>query len=78
MTWTEEQRKEYTALVDKKMLYDNLTLDEEIQLKEYRHLIEIEIRNRQERLRKSAFAKIQSALGLTSDELKAFCDWIRR
>lgn len=75
---TDEQRKEYDALLDKQIRYGNLTSDEECQFIEYRHMLEIEEKKRQEQLRKSAFAKIQSALGLTSDELEAFCDWIRK
>lgn len=74
---TEEQRKEYERLLEKKCIYGRLTREEEWKLNALQHMFEIEERNRQAQLRNSAFTKIQSATGLTYDELIAFCDWIR-
>lgn len=76
---TEEQRKEYERLSDKKFRDEiPLTHDEEIQLMELKHIKERERKDRQEQLRVTACAKLASAAGLTYDEFAAFCDWIRR
>lgn len=75
---TEKLRKEYEALIEKRCHYGHLTHDEEWRISELKHMFEIEERNRQAQLRNSAFTKIQSATGLTYDELIAFCDWIRK
>lgn len=76
---TEEQRKEYERLSDKKFRDKiPLTHDEEIQLMELKHIKERERKDRQEQLRVTACAKLASAAGLTYDEFAAFCDWMRR
>ena len=77
---TEEQRKEYERLIDKKYAIGghSLTYDEEIQLRELEYIKEQDRKSEQEQLRISACEKIASAFGLTYDELEAFCDWIRR
>ena len=76
---TEEQRKEYERLSDKKYsIGQTLTYDEEMQFLELKHIKEQDRKNEQERHLKSACTKIQTALGLTYDELAAFCDWLRR
>lgn len=76
---TEEERKEYERLSDKKYsIGQTLTYDEESMFKALKRIKEHDRRVEQERLRESACTKIQTALGLTYDELAAFCDWIRR
>lgn len=74
---TEEQIKEYERLSDKKYSGQSLTLDEESMFKALKRIKEQDRRDEQKRLRESAFAKLESKLGLTYDELAAFCDWIK-
>lgn len=76
---TEEQRKEYKRLSDKKYsIGQTLTYGEESMFKALKRIKEQDRRDEQKRLRESACTKIQTALGLTYDELAAFCDWIKR
>ena len=76
---TEEQRKEYERLSDKKYsIGQTLTYGEESMFKALKRIKEQDRRDEQKRLRESACTKIQTALGLAYDELVAFCDWIKR
>lgn len=76
---TEEQRKEYNRLSEKKMLGKiPLTYAEELDLMDLKHTKEQDRKNKQERLRITACAKLASVAGLTYDEFEAFCDWLRR
>lgn len=70
---TEEQRKEYEALSDKKMLEIPLTRDEEFQFIELKNILVQERRDKREQLFQSALSK----LGLTEEEFEVLFQHIK-